>query len=123
VVSLQRAWLFLGGAFSKPTGLSEDPNVNQILLDLRQNNTLKESFWFAEMILATIGAITPVKFSSYRQANFVVLRAPDIPTVLIETAFITNREDEGLLKRDDYQEKLAWFLSSTVVKYFYGSGS
>jgi len=113
----------LGGAFSKPMGLSEDPNVNQILLDLRQNDTLRESFRFAEMILATIGAINPIKFPTYRQANFVVLRAPDIPSVLIETAFITNREDERLLKRDDFQEKLARILSATVEKYFDGSGS
>jgi N-acetylmuramoyl-L-alanine amidase len=113
----------LGGAFSKPTGLSKDPNLNQILLDLRQNDTLRESFRFAELILTRIGTINPMKFPSYRQANFVVLRAPDIPSVLTETAFITNREDERLLKRDDFQEKFARTLSATIKKYFDGSGS
>lgn len=108
----------LGGAFSKPTGLSKDPNLNQILLDLRQNDTLKQSFRFAELILRNIKSINPIKFSSYRQANFVVLRAPDIPSVLTETAFITNREDERLLKRDDFQETFARTLSATIKKYF-----
>ncbi len=113
----------LGGAFSKPTGLSEDPNLNQILLDLRQNDTLRESLRFAEMILARIGTINPIRFPSYRQANFVVLRAPDIPSVLTKTAFITNRNDERLLKRDDFQEKFARTLSITIKEYFDRSGS
>ncbi len=113
----------LGGAFSKPTGLSKDPNLNQILLDLRQNDTLRQSFRFAELILQHVKTINPVKFPSYRQANFVVLRAPDIPSVLTETAFITNREDERLLKRDDFQENFARTLSATIKKYFDSSGS
>jgi N-acetylmuramoyl-L-alanine amidase len=113
----------LGGSFSKPTGLSKNPDLNQILFDLKQNDTMRESFRFAELILTNIKTINPIKFSSYRQANFVVLRAPDIPSVLTETAFITNREDERLLKRDDFQEKFARSLSATIKKFFDGSGS
>ncbi len=112
----------LGGAFLRPTDLSKDPNLNQILLDLRQNDTMRESFRFAELILANIKTVNPIKFSSYRQANFVVLRAPDIPSVLTETAFITNREDERLLRGDDFQEKFARTLSATIRKFFDGSG-
>ena len=113
----------LGGSFLKPTGLSKNPDLNQILFDLKQNDTMRESFRFAELILTNIKTITPIKFSSYRQANFVVLRAPDIPSVLTETAFITNREDEQLLKRDDFQEKFARSLSATIKRFFDGSGS
>jgi N-acetylmuramoyl-L-alanine amidase len=111
----------LGGAFLRPTDLSKDHNLNQILLDLRQNDTMRESFRFAELILANIRTVNPVKFSSYRQANFVVLRAPDIPSVLTETAFITNREDERLLRGDDFQDKFARTLSVTIRKFFDGS--
>jgi N-acetylmuramoyl-L-alanine amidase len=113
----------LGGSFSKPTGLSKNPDLNQILFDLKQNDTMRESFRFAELILTNVKTIHPIKFSSYRQANFVVLRAPDIPSVLAETAFITNREDERLLTRDDFQEKLARSLSVTIRQFFDGSGS
>jgi N-acetylmuramoyl-L-alanine amidase len=113
----------LGGSFSKPTDLSKNPDLNQILLDLKQNDTMRESFRFAELILTNIKTIHPIKFSSYRQANFVVLRAPDIPSVLTETAFVTNRDDERLLNRDDFQDKFARSLSATIKKFFDGSGS
>lgn len=113
----------LGGALSKPTDLSKDRNLNQILLDLRQNDTMRESFRFAELLLTNIRSVNPTKFPSYRQANFIVLRAPDIPSVLTETAFITNREDERLLKRDDFKDKFARTLTTTIKRYFDGSGS
>ena len=113
----------LGGAFSKPIDLSKDPNLTQILLDLRQNDTMRESFRFAELLLTNLKPINPIKFTSYRQANFIVLKAPDIPSVLTETAFITNREDERLLKRDDFQEKIAKTIATTIKKFFDGVGS
>jgi N-acetylmuramoyl-L-alanine amidase len=112
----------LGGAFSRPTDLSKNHDLNQILLDLKLNDTMRESFRFAELILSNVRAINPVKFPSYRQANFVVLRAPEIPSVLTETAFITNREDERLLNRDDFQEKLGRTLAATIKRFFDASG-
>jgi len=112
----------LGGAFLKPTDLSKNPNLNQILLDLRQNDTMRESNRFADLLLTNIKTINPLKFPSYRQANFIVLRAPDIPSVLTETAYITNREDERLLKRDDFQERFARALGSTIKRFFDASG-
>jgi N-acetylmuramoyl-L-alanine amidase len=112
----------LGGAFSRPTDLSKNHDLNQILLDLKLNDTMRESFRFAELILSNVRAINPVKFPSYRQANFVVLRAPEIPSVLTETAFITNREDERLLNRDDFQERLGRTLATTIKRFFDASG-
>jgi len=108
----------LGGAFSKPTDLSKDPNLNQILLDLRQNDTMRDSFQFAETLLKDIKAINPLKYSSYRQANFIVLKAPDIPSVLVEMAYITNKEDERLLNRGEFQGKMAETLNASVKKSF-----
>jgi N-acetylmuramoyl-L-alanine amidase len=108
----------LGGAFSKPTDLSKDPNLNQILLDLRQNDTMRDSFQFAETLLKDIQAVNSLKYSSYRQANFIVLKAPDIPSVLVEIAYITNKEDERLLNREGFQEKMANTLSTSIKKYF-----
>jgi len=108
----------LGGAFLRPTAFAKDPNLNQILLDLMQNNSMKESFRFAEIILKDIQTVNSLKYPSYRQANFIVLKAPDIPSVLVETAFLTNREDERLLNRNDFQEKIAKTLNTSIKKYF-----
>jgi N-acetylmuramoyl-L-alanine amidase len=108
----------LGGAFLRPTAFAKDPNLNQILLDLMQNNSMKESLRFAEILLKDIQAVNPLKYPSYRQANFIVLKAPDIPSVLLEMAFITNKEDERLLNRNDFQEKIAKTLTTSIKKYF-----
>lgn len=108
----------LGGAFLRPAAFAKDPNLNQILLDLMQNNSMKESFRFAENLLEDLKAANPLKYSSYRQANFIVLKAPDIPSVLVEMAFITNKEDERLLNSNDFQGKMAKTLSTTIKNYF-----
>jgi N-acetylmuramoyl-L-alanine amidase len=108
----------LGGAFLRPAAFAKDPNLNQILLDLMQNNSMKESFRFAEILLEDIRPINPLKYSSYRQANFIVLKAPDIPSVLVEMAFITNKEDERLLNHKEFQENLAKILNTSIKKYF-----
>jgi N-acetylmuramoyl-L-alanine amidase len=62
--------------------------------------------------------VNQLKYPSYRQANFIVLKAPDIPSVLVEMAFITNKEDERLLKRNEFQEKMAKSLVAPIKKYF-----
>jgi len=108
----------LGGAFSKPTDLSKDPNLNQILLDLRQNDTMRDSFQFAETLLRDIKPINPLKYPSYRQANFIVLKAPDIPSVLVEMAYITNKEDERILNGGEFQGKMAETLATSVKRFF-----
>jgi N-acetylmuramoyl-L-alanine amidase len=108
----------LGGAFLRPAAFAKDPNLNQILLDLMQNNSMKESFRFSETLLEDIKAINPLKYPSYRQANFIVLKTPDIPSVLVEMAFITNKEDERLLNHKAFQEKMANTLNTSVKKYF-----
>src|SRR4030042_57672 len=108
----------LGGAFAKPVSLNKDPKLNQILLDLMQSNSMKESLRFAEMLLDDLRGVNRLKYSSYRQANFIVLRSPDIPAVLIETSYISNREDERLLSRGDYQDKIAKTVVNTITKFF-----
>lgn len=107
----------LGGVTSKPI-TTRKHDLEPILLDLAQNNTMRESFRFAETILEDIRAVNPVKYRSYRQANFIVLKAPDIPSVLVEMAYITNKEDERLLNTSDFQEKIAKTLNTSIKKYF-----
>jgi N-acetylmuramoyl-L-alanine amidase len=108
----------LGGASLRSASLAKDPNLNQILLDLMQNNSMKQSLRLAEYLLEDLKSVNHLKFAFYRQANFVVLKAPDIPSVLVEMAYITNKEDERLLSRDDFQEKLANTITASVKRYF-----
>jgi N-acetylmuramoyl-L-alanine amidase len=110
----------LGGASIRPASLKKDPNLNQILLDLMQNNSMKESYRFAELALDEINEVHPSKYPTYRQANFIVLRAPDIPSVLVEMAYITNMKDEQLLNRDEFQEKVAESLGKAIKEFFFG---
>lgn len=108
----------LGGAFLRPASLSPDPHVNQILFDLLQNYSMRESFRFAEGVLEEMKKINHLKYTTYRQANFIVLRAPDIPSVLIELAYITNRKDEQMLNHPEFQEKMARAIGNAIQKYF-----
>src|SRR4030067_1906716 len=107
----------LGGAIARPS-IAKDPNLNQILLDLMQNNSMKESFRFAESTLNEIKNVNQLKYPSYRQANFIVLRSPDFPSVLVEMSYITNKEDERLLNRNEFQEKIAKSVFTSIQKYF-----
>jgi N-acetylmuramoyl-L-alanine amidase len=108
----------LGGAFARPASLNKDPNLNQILLDLMQNNSMRESLRFAEMLLDDLKGVNRLKYSSYRQANFIVLRSPDIPSVLIETSYVSNKEDERLLSRSDFQDQIAKTVVGAITKFF-----
>jgi N-acetylmuramoyl-L-alanine amidase len=108
----------LGGAVLRPASIAKDPNLNQILLDLMQNNSMRESFRFADLLLENIKAVNHLKYTHYRQANFIVLKDPGIPSVLVETAFITNKEDERLLNTSDFQETIAKALATSIKKYF-----
>jgi len=79
---------------------------------------MKESFRFADLFLENMKTINHLKYSRYRQANFIVLKAPDIPSVLVEIAFITNKEDERLLNQDEFQDRFTKTLTTTIKKYF-----
>ena len=107
----------LGGASASPASIAKDPNLHEILLDLMQNNSMKESFRFAESLLENIRTVNPLKYPSYRQANFLVLKAPDIPSVLLEIAYVTNKEDERLLKQNGFQDRVARTVASSIKRY------
>jgi N-acetylmuramoyl-L-alanine amidase len=107
----------LGGVTSKLAANIKD-DLNQILLDLTQNNTMRESYRFAELALDEIKKVNELKYPTYRRANFIVLRRPQFPSVLVEMAYITNKEDEHLLNQDKFQEQIAKHLTDAINKYF-----
>ncbi len=96
----------------------KDPELARTLLDLSQAATINDSIKLGKHVLTHIGQINKLHKNHVEQAGFAVLKSPDIPSILVETAFISNPEEERKLKDDGYQEKLVDSISSGVKKYF-----
>ena len=73
----------------------------------------------AEDIISQLGTVTRLRKHEVQQAGFVVLKAPDIPSVLIETAYLSNPGEEAALRSSDHQAKLAAALGSGIINYFF----
>jgi N-acetylmuramoyl-L-alanine amidase len=95
-----------------------DPYVKQVLLDLSQTATISDSIKLGRAVLDQIGGINTLHKARVEQAGFAVLKAPDIPSILVETAFISNPQEEKRLKRADYQEQMALAIVEGIKKYF-----
>lgn len=86
-------------------------------MDLTQTATSNDSLKLARNLLTEIGGINRLHKSHVEQAGFAVLKAPDIPSILVETAFISNPQEEKKLLDDDYQLKMAQALGKGIRKY------
>ncbi len=95
-----------------------DASVNRILLDLTQRGTVNRSAAFAEGLLVKIGDVTPLLRRSHRDAGFMVLLAPDVPAVLLEMGFITNRDDEKTLTDSGRRRDLMDAAGDAIDDYF-----
>ena len=95
-----------------------DPTLKQVLIDLSQTATINDSVKLAKAVLGEIGGVNDLHKAHVEQAGFAVLKAPDIPSILVETAFLTNPEEEKKLKDDKYQDKLAQAILVGIRKYF-----
>ena len=84
-----------------------DPHLARTLMDLTQTATQNDSMKLGKSVLSNLGSVNALHKASVEQAGFAVLKAPDIPSVLIETAFISNPEEEKRLNDEEYQDKLA----------------
>ncbi len=88
-----------------------------ILFDLRQNDTVRRSSELAENLVDALKDEDRLSTRGVKQAGFVVLKAPDIPAVLVETAFITNPREASMLKDAQFQSKVAERLAGGVQEY------
>jgi N-acetylmuramoyl-L-alanine amidase len=95
-----------------------EPVVSEILIDLARRQTNNMSIRLARQVVADLGHEVKLLNNSHRSAGFVVLKAPDIPSVLVEVGCLSNREEERLLQRTAYQRKLATGLVRSVNDYF-----
>ena len=96
----------------------KDKYLKQTLLDLSQTATINDSMKLGKAVLLELGGINKLHKAAVEQAGFAVLKAPDIPSILVETAFITNPEEEARLGDEAYQDKIAAAIVAGIKRYF-----
>lgn len=96
----------------------ENPQVTSILLNLAQRETMNYSATFAAMLVRELGKSTQLLGKSHRFAGFAVLKAPDVPAVLFELGYLSNRAEEKLLNQADYRRKLADGVTRAADRFF-----
>jgi len=97
---------------------TKDAAVMRALLDMSTTAQIKDSIKLGNAILGHLGKIGRLHRGKVEQASFAVLKAPDIPSILVETGFISNPEEESKLKDEDYQKDLADALLLGIQRYF-----
>ena len=97
---------------------TQDKQLASVLFDLSTTAQINDSMKLGKAVLSEIGGINRLHKGSVEQAGFAVLKAPDIPSILVETAFISNPEEEAKLKDDAYQNQLADAITKGIKRYF-----
>lgn len=97
---------------------SENDSLASVLLDMQQGWAVQASDTVAQNVLNALSALGPTHRGYVEHANFVVLRSPDVPSILVETAFISNPTEERKLRDPSHQEELATAIMSGVKGYF-----
>jgi N-acetylmuramoyl-L-alanine amidase len=98
--------------------LAKDPVLASALLDMSTTAQIKDSLRLGGEVLGQIGKVGKLHKGSVEQAGFAVLKAPDVPSILVETAFISNPEEEAKLRDPVYQDKLVEALTAGIQRYF-----
>jgi N-acetylmuramoyl-L-alanine amidase len=97
---------------------ARDPIVARTLLDLSQTAQITDSLKVGRHVLDGIGSVNPLHRGAVEQAGFAVLKAPDIPSILVETAFISNPDEELKLRSDRNQTQFAQSIHDGIKRYF-----
>jgi N-acetylmuramoyl-L-alanine amidase len=96
----------------------QETHVARALLDMSTTAQINDSLKLGNALLGEIGNLGRLHKGKVEQASFAVLKAPDIPSVLVETAFISNPEEESRLRSEAYQEQLADAIMRGIHRYF-----
>ena len=99
-------------------GAVKDPQVIRTLLDMSTTAQIKDSLRVGREVLERVGRVGHLHKRQVEQAGFAVLKAPDIPSILVETAFISNPDEEAKLRDPDYQQQLVKAIASGIKRYF-----
>ena len=95
----------------------KDDMIRSVLLDLSQTATIQDSLELGSDVLSQIGKVSKLNNKKVQQAGFAVLKAPDMPSILIETAFLSNPSEEQKLRNPKHQHKLAQAVFSGVQSH------
>ncbi|MFY7866481.1 N-acetylmuramoyl-L-alanine amidase [Roseateles sp.] len=96
----------------------KDTSVLRAMLDMSTTAQIKDSMKLGKEVLGQMGRVGRLHKKQVEQAGFAVLRAPDVPSILVETAFISNPEEESLLRDPEYQQRLVEALATGIARYF-----
>lgn len=97
---------------------SKDDSLTSVLLDLAQSGSLEASHSLANRLISEMHRVGKVRKPKVERANFAVLRSPDVPSVLVEAAFISNPSEERKLRTDSFQNSLADAILTGLRAYF-----
>ncbi len=115
-------WLAAKENYSELAGVNLDGKndmLRSVLIDLSQTATISSSLWLGEDVLKHMRRVSSLHRSRVEQAPFVVLKSPDIPSILIETGFISNPREERNLSNTAYQKQVAAAIVAGINQYFY----
>ena len=96
----------------------KDVHLMRTMLDMSTSAQIKDSLELGKLVLGRIGRVGKLHKRQVEQAGFAVLKAPDIPSILVETAFISNPDEEAKLRDPDYQQQLVKAIASGIKRYF-----
>ena len=108
----------LGGAGDVLSKNSKDRNVSQTILDMQFQNSTEEGYKLAVNVLSEMGKVIKLHKSKPAHASLAVLKSPDIPSILIETGFMSNPTEEKQLFQRAHQDKIARAISRAITRYF-----
>lgn len=114
IANKENASDLIGGVNIKGT----DSQLAKVLLDLSTTAQINDSLKLGDAVLGNLGKVNRLHKPKVEQAGFAVLKAPDIPSILIETAFISNPEEEKKLANPAHQQELAEAIAQGIAKYF-----
>ncbi|WP_312948594.1 N-acetylmuramoyl-L-alanine amidase AmiC [Superficieibacter sp.] len=97
---------------------SGDRYLDHTMFDMVQSLTINDSLKFGKAVLGKLGNVNKLHKNKVEQAGFAVLKAPDIPSILVETAFISNVEEERKLKTATFQQEVAESILAGIKAYF-----
>ncbi len=103
---------FIGGASID----GKDSSVAKVIIDMSQSVTIETSLKVGEIFLSKLANVSEIHSKNVEQAGFVVLKSPDIPSILVETAYLSNKEEEEKLISNDFQEKIAEALRDAILE-------
>lgn len=95
----------------------KDKDLQSVLMDISQNETINRSLILGKDVLQQLDNISKLHHTIVEQAGFVVLKSPDIPSILVETGFLSNKYEEGQLTQSAYQKKIALAIYRGLMKY------